>query len=75
MAVEQIRDSSLDGRHGNLQPQAIDDRDPIRRCLAPFGEAVRRPDEPAGEPDRLEQTGLAGRDDLHIVPFCVGVAV
>ena len=45
--------------------------------MTPSGvrEAARRPDEPAGEAGRLEHAGLSPRDDLHVMPLRVGVAV
>src|SRR3546814_216392 len=62
--------SPLDRRHADLQPQAVDRCNAVRRC-----EAARRLNEPAGETDRLEYAGLAARDHLHLMPLRVGAAV
>ena len=70
VTVEQIGDRPLDRRYPDLLPQAVDCHDAIRGC-----EAARRPDEPAGETGRLEHAGLSLRDDLHVMPLRVGVAV
>ena len=70
IAIEEIRDRPLDRRHADLQPQAVDRRDAVRRR-----EAARRLDEPAGEADGFEHAGLTGRDHLHVMPLGVGAAV
>ena len=75
MAVEQIHDGARQRRHLDLQPQAIDQHHAVRLPRVRPGEASRWPDEAAGKAVGLEHAWLSGGDDLHVVPFGIGVAV
>ena len=75
VTVEQIRDGARERRHRDLHPQPIDRRHAVGLGRGRPGEPSRGLHEPAGQAVRLEHARLSRGDDLHVVPFRVGVAV